>query len=274
MAEIERLGAVDPAELFEARLQLHHAAQLVAAVGRSHLEARPDDSHPNLGWHGGHAALLGRAVAEGPEVEAGIRLGDATLLVLEADRVVGQLGLTGRSLTDGLLWLEGEMRDRRIPLVDGEFRPPGYALPDHPLTSGAHFDADLAACMEFGRWYASADRALARVQAAAPEASAVRCWPHHFDLATLIVLEGDRSVGVGMTPGDGSYAEPYWYVSPWPYPDTLPALGDVGHWHTEGFTAAVLTARDVVAASAADRQRALVDDFLEEAIAASRRALG
>ena len=52
----------------------------------------------------------------------------------------------------------------------------------------------------------------------------MRTWPHHYDSATLILLdpaetgEDARSINVGMSPGDGSYAEPYWYVTPWPPP--------------------------------------------------------
>ena len=47
------------------------------------------------------------------------------------------------------------------------------------------------------------------------------CWPHHFDIATLVKLEDGqpanaRSIGVGVSPGDEYYAQPYVYVSPWP----------------------------------------------------------
>ena len=65
------------------------------------------------------------------------------------------------------------------------------------------------------------------------ETSAVQLWPHHFDIATLRTLvqhedaELAKSVNVGFSFGDGSYAQPYAYVSPWPYPPSrneAPAL--------------------------------------------------
>ena len=41
-------------------------------------------------------------------------------------------------------------------------------------------------------------------------------------------------IGVGLSPGDTYYAEPYWYVSPYPYPglEDLPVLDGSGFWHT------------------------------------------
>jgi hypothetical protein len=82
----------------------------------------------------------------------------------------------------------------------------------------------------------------------------VRCWPHHFDIAILVGLEeghaeSARSIGIGVSPGDEYYAEPYAYVSPYPRPDVsgLPALPPGGRWHTRDFFAAVATASDILA---------------------------
>lgn len=79
-----------------------------------------------------------------------------------------------------------------------------------------------------------------------PRASAVRVWPHHFDIATLITLDdGDaeraRSVGVGLSPGDGGIPQPYFYVTPWPYPESKfgPKLPWNGYWHSKGWFGAV-----------------------------------
>jgi hypothetical protein len=60
--------------------------------------------------------------------------------------------------------------------------------------------------------------------------------------------ESARSVGIGVSPGDSSYAQPYAYVSPWPYPDraTLPPAPPPGHWHTEGFVAIVATGQAIL----------------------------
>jgi hypothetical protein len=81
-----------------------------------------------------------------------------------------------------------------------------------------------------------------------------------------------RQIGFGMSPGDASYAQPYFYVTPWPIPAgaSLPPLAAGGHWHSQGFTGAVLTGEAVVAAPSATEQQDRVANFLRSAIEASR----
>ena len=85
--------------------------------------------------------------------------------------------------------------------------------------------------------------------------------------------EEAKSVGVGMTPGDESYPEPYLYVTPWPYPDaeTLPGLA-LGTWHTTGWTGAVLRASEALNGGEDPERR--VRAFLEGAVAACLGLVG
>jgi hypothetical protein len=75
-----------------------------------------------------------------------------------------------------------------------------------------------------------------------PNASEVRCWPHHFDIATLIEVARGKTIGVGMEPGDVYYDEPYFYVNLHPRPAAPPTalLGGHGTWHTHEWIGAVL----------------------------------
>ena len=71
-----------------------------------------------------------------------------------------------------------------------------------------------------------------------------RCWPHHFDIAALFTLDPStaadaRSVGIGLSMGDASYAEPYLYCNPWPVPTQLSAAAEPLHWHTTDFTSLI-----------------------------------
>ena len=94
----ETLGRPAPGELVDARLQLHHAAQLVASVGKPLLAPRPDDSHPNLGWLPEQRALAGHRVPGARPFQAALRLAELRLLLLDADgkvaKVKGSGGLT------------------------------------------------------------------------------------------------------------------------------------------------------------------------------------
>ena len=109
-----------------------------------------------------------------------------------------------------------------------------------------------AALETLGAWFSAAQAALdalvTKHGSAAVATPSVRCWPHHYDIATLLSLdEGDpetaRSVGIGLSPGDSAYAEPYLYCNPWPVPEgSLPAARSPLQWHTEGFTSLVCPA--------------------------------
>ena len=50
MSDWETLGAVEPRDLIDVRLQLHWAAQAAAAVGKQLLPHRPDFSEQSLEW--------------------------------------------------------------------------------------------------------------------------------------------------------------------------------------------------------------------------------
>lgn len=87
------------------------------------------------------------------------------------------------------------------------------------------------------------------------ETSPVQLWPHHFDLAVLW-LSGrlvpdqdpddpeyaDEQMNFGFVTGDGSIAEPYFYVTAYPAPNGLTQTGlpNNAYWHTTGWTGAIL----------------------------------
>jgi hypothetical protein len=143
----------------------------------------------------------------------------------------------------------------------------GFSWLGNELAEGGRFEfARPSAFHELTLWFRNAARVLEKLD------GTPRCWPHHFDIAVLDAIGDDKSIGTGLSPGDGSYDEPYWYVAPWPRPEgETPAL-EKGHWHREGFLAAVLTGTEIVSDGAAD-QRRFVDAFVEDAISKSRKLL-
>ncbi len=278
------LGAVAPRDLVDARIQAHWAAQLAAGTADCFAERAEDDSHSNLGWIETLRALVGRPLGKEGSVHVGLRIQDLTVLVLDADlATLATLALGGR----GLAAARGELSrlvDSRTGAAGTEIVFRGYnGMPEHDVAGSGHFDpSDSAAFAELGRWYSNAACELAKIANSAPGAADVRCWPHHFDLATLITLDGDardgqtRTIGVGMTPGDGSYAEPYWYVTPYPYPadPKLGSLAGGGQWHREGWLGAVLTGSAALdCAAQPEAQRDLLRGFLQSAIESVRALL-
>jgi len=158
-----------------------------------------------------------------------------------------------------------------------------YEIPAHPIAKGAAYDVgkisgfagELAG--RFGEAHSALDRIRQRMTERSFSASPVRGWPHHFDIATLISLdagsgEHGRSVNAGLSPGDKYYDEPYFYVSPYPYPApaALPPLSGLGHWHRRDFTAAVVTMFERIDGG---NQKAATKAFLDEAVGAAMKAL-
>ncbi len=283
MREWETLGAVDPRELAGARLQLHWAAQAAAAVGKQLLPHRPDFGEQSFQWLGAHRALAqGLAGADRP-FRAALRPSRPALLVLSGQgETLRELPLEGRTLEEMYEWMTDEVERLLGRPLEKPLERPGE-LPAHPIGTGAPFTAgDGKPFDELGRYFANLDRLLRRIEDRNPGASPVRCWPHHFDLATLILLDPEadpehaRSIGVGLSPGDGTYPEPYLYVLPWPKPEghDLPELAGGGRWHTEGWTGAVLEASSFTAAGSNGAQAQRVEDFLNSAVAASRNLIG
>ncbi|MEO0602830.1 MAG: hypothetical protein AAF211_15410 [Myxococcota bacterium] len=251
-----------PTEAFaHTRIALHHALQVASALSAT---LRPgDDVHEaaNLGWDPQLDALVGRRVGPRLDVAAGLRLRDATWLVVRDGEVVEERKVVGSTLDRARSWLQGVAA--YLGCEDRELIPPGYELPPHVAQEGQPLaDLDKASLERLHAWYSLASTVLTGLRAQEPRALPVRAWPHHFDLGTLIVLdrESGRGIGIGMAPGDARIPEPYLYVNPYPSPvgAELPPLGR-GQWHTEAFFGAVF--------APADPSEAELSAFVGEAVA-------
>lgn len=245
------LRGVDRGQLREARLQAHHALQWLARAARATIPARPGDAHTNLGWDDRLDGFTTHALRD--DVRLGLKIADLALVLLDTGGTP-TLRLDGQRDAIARAWLGARIAALGFDPA-GLDAPAPYAIPAHPVASdGPYAIGELAeAFAELAAWFANANRVLDGIRAAMAgrgfAASAVRCWPHHFDIATLAALDRTQSVNVGLSPGDEWYDEPYFYVSPYPYPDTtrLPPLPPLGHWHTRGFTAAIAPATRILA---------------------------
>ncbi len=279
----EGLGGRAAADLVAAREQLHCAAQVVASVPRVLATPLPDWSHSAFSWDGSLRAMVSGVIAGRTPFRAALRPADLRVLLLPAAgrEPLAQCAASGRPADELFDWLgarAAELTGEPLPgaLEQAEEHPPVPCAEGRPLDAG-----DSSALAELERYYVDAALALGAVATSRPEASPLRLWPHHLDLATLIVLdpgadpEQARSVGVGMQPGDEGYAEPYFYVTPWPYPpaEDLPGLRGGGRWHTEGWMGALLLGSELAAAGPA-RQASQLRAFLDSAVGGALDLLG
>ena len=256
-----KLGKVTPTALVEARLQAHHAVQWVTKAARANLAPQSDDGQSSLLWNKVHAALCCEPLTtpSGGALRFGLALDSLRLIALENDALSGEFSLEGAIDASAGAWIDS------LALGAG-LKPPSpvvlpYALPPHPIAAGGLYapNAQRDALAAMASWYGAADELLREIRASlvgvGRRLGPLRCWPHHFDIAVLLTLgegepESAAAVGIGMSPGDTYYAEPYFYVSPWPRPTnrTLPQLAAPAHWHDKDFLAAIVTASSLIAA--------------------------
>ena len=246
----EALLAVPPQELASARRVSHAAVQWASRAARANLTPAADDSHSNLGWEDAHRAFVSRPLDADGQLQLGFGFSPGAVLWLRDGAVVDSFPIAGSDDVQAGAWCDARLAEAGLkPTGDAEMP---YTL--DPVDPTDFVDAGPA-LETLAAWYAEAqvqfDALVEEFGLISIVPPAVRCWPHHYDLGLLLLMdEGDpetaRSIGVGMSPGDGSYAEPYFYCTPWPVPSALPeAPAGPMQWHTEGFTSLVCPASRV-----------------------------
>jgi len=241
-----------------ARLVVHWAANVPASVASHVLAPEPDYGHTALRWRDG----LGLVSASIDGLfRVGLDLSRAEVFVARNQDVVSSFGLAGQGLQTAVSRLQKMLGAAGGPTGEGDAQVLDLTRPHHPVADGQSFEIDPAQWRLLADWFGFAARRLERVRAQHETASALRCWPHHFDIAALWTLdehpdpETARSVGIGLSPGDESIEDPYFYVLPWPQPEERPTL-PLGRW--EG-SFMVLDAAEILAATDG---AAVVDRFL------------
>lgn len=248
--------------------ELHFASQALVEVGKSWRPEEADDSHSAMLVDVGRGALVSKA----GELE-----GRLFMETLELSVGVGRIEANGMTLADLSEWVRDRAREAAgEPLQAGR---PAPDLPESPIAKGAAFRAGVdapEALASLASMYTHAAGVLDRFDGIAD--GPALCWPHHFDLASLVwVQANERSIGIGLTPPDGIEASGYWYVSPWSRSGDLRALGEssleAGAWQGgAGASMAVLPVQEIERAGDLSSQADLVAAFISDAFSACLEA--
>lgn len=276
-----------PARLSGARADCHRATQLLSLAARANRTAREDDSHASLVWDAKHNQFLTLPLS-GASGDYHVALilahangGGLYLALLQERQIQSQLALSGSSYQAAIEWLDGQLVLHGLQACKLLELP--YELPAE-VAGVETFDSGISAdtWMAFAGWFSSAFTVLTELAERSagnkPGVGPIWVWPHHFDMASYIPLSDSGNelapgIGVGFSPGDASYSQPYLYVNPWPAPDSadLPEAPVPGHWHTNGFIGLVATADELLAN---DSIGSVSQTFTNEAVTLSRRLLG
>ena len=227
---------VDPGSLKIARTIAHQASQWPSLVARANISAKTDDSHSNLGWLSEEQALISHSIHARQRHQVAFSFTRQALLWLRDGQVSAEFAMQDQTQLTVTQWLEQEIKDAGLTTVCNVDRP--YDLGD---IASYDFKEHKHQTLALGAWFDFGNTSVTPV--------ATRCWPHHFDVGSLFMLddadpETARSIGIGLSPGDSSYQEPYFYCNPWPVSDTvtLPPAPSGTRWHTDGFTSLVIPA--------------------------------
>ncbi len=261
--------------LTNAREQVHQASQIVAAVGRTYNPKTKDDHFASFLWND-HREMLQGYVIEG-EVNFNAALDIKTLsihLLDSSGETLNSFELDGRTQQQSLIWLEEQLVKLGLNGNSLTVQLP-YEIPSYPTAKGKEFQMETPkAFTELSNYFSNTNLVVKAVIGSDVNTSPITCWPHHFDIASLITVsdtgdpETSSSIAIGMSPGDTGYNEPYFYLTPWPYPNisSLPETHGLGKWHTDGWVGGVLTATELVSNSEINNQELLVKKFLENGI--------
>ena len=261
-------------ELAKTRKQIHQAAQLPAITGRCLNPKDSGDAFAALYWDNEQNVLSSQ-----PWEKSGFRsilsISDFELVIIEEKKGSNDsFKLNGKTYDEAFNWLKEKLNSLGFE-GDKLNKSQPYQIPEYPTAKGEPFkQINNATFTELQNYFSNAAFVLENLMTKQKGASKVLCWPHHFDIATLITIEKNpdpektKTIGVGLSPGDESYNEPYFYVSPWPYPENKNDVLklDHGHWHDKGWFGGVLTATEIIKQKDKSKQLKIAEIFIEKAI--------
>ena len=256
---------IDKVKLKEAREETHKAIQLVSIVPRCLLAPDPTDVSASLNWDKKLQMLVSQEVQG---IVAGFEFSDQALCLAKEGEEIERIEVVGNTYEQVFQKLKDALTDHGLSGEALRIDLP-YTLPASVERRGVPFQQQDANCLTaLSSLYSLTTDVLQNVFAKVEKASAIKCWPHHYDLATLLTLvpgedfEKTKSIGFGFSPGDEKYDEPYFYLTPWPYPATgqLYTIKPPAFWNTEGWVGGVLKAADL---SDQNGKQVVIDYFKE-----------
>jgi len=269
-----KLNKLSLQNLSEARKQLHQAVQLVSIPTRSFLPKVKDDHFASLKWNKKNNFLESQPLGK-DNFKTAISFNNFSILLLNKDeKIIGCFELNGITYINAFKKLKELIKSTGEDVNKLSLSLP-YETPSYQTANDIPFNFfEKSLFVELGNYFNNAFLLLENVVKNRTEATEISCWPHHFDIATLIVLNDSKdnykSLGVGLSPGDDNYNQPYFYITPWPYPNTenitLPDLPSGGFWHTKGWVGSVLTSENILKFDSTEKQYKAVKEFLNSGI--------
>ena len=230
---------LDREKINAVQAQLAYASQFVAAVGYTLAPATADDSHTAMQWNVEKQWLEGIEITATTSFKVVLTIPQLTLCIITESNVVSsEFKLHKQTNQQAFAWLTKQLHELQpdgavLKLIEYDYDP----LPEYPVAHGAAFDAsDVEAFSEYAHYFDNVLLILASYRGS-NDATPLRVWPHHFDIALEIPApqkeHEDATIGLGLCPTDSSHPAPYWYMATYPYtdPSNTSELTPPGSWY-------------------------------------------
>lgn len=229
---------------------IHHALQFVAIVGKYLLPPRTDDSHTAMEWISSRMIFAGEWINADRTFRVTLNPELLRLELCDYDwNCLSEINMVNKTKMEIYALLKLQLSQLGVSVANLSIDM-HYDIPRHITDNGGTYKIENPDHFrEIANYYSNAHLVLKQVIANVNEATLIRCWPHHIDLATNIIVQRDengsllRTIGVGITPPDTYYNEPYFYMRIWSRDNLeiteFPEL-NAGRWHQKDWTGAVL----------------------------------
>jgi hypothetical protein len=272
----ERAADIAPVPLGEARVQLHHALQLVADVGRK-LAGDADTEY--LPTTRGLATGMARGTRP---FRAVLGIGDFALHLTDLEgKPLTSLALAGKTYADAVAWLRAELDGLGADGAKVTGQTP-YDLPPHKILDGAPFAPPAEDVLrKLTVYIANAWRVLTYVSEITADCGAPRCSSETLAYESRVSPAEGIEIAIGFQPGDAERREPYFYVALLPRPDLgedefdeLEELEGGGEWTDEDWFGAVLPGSAYTIYDSESVQAASATSFFDSALEQVRGLAG
>jgi hypothetical protein len=277
-----QINPINPQTFLASRVQLHYAIQFIPIVGLALAIPKEDYSHIAMEFNSESNIFVGKLIEGEKPFRVALEPVNLIAQIVDAqNHPIAEFFLDGKTMVEAFDWHKQEIAKLGADTTQIQsFEIPPDDFPDADFARGAAFDTsqDAEIRQEVTNYFANTQILLQEIALANPDSTPIDIWTHHFDMAIKILLPGEKngepmSIGIGMSPGDFSYNEPYWYVIPWPYlpKENLPALEEGSFWHNQDWIGAVLLSSQL--AKDPDGQQKQLRKFLDLAITAGKTFL-
>lgn len=192
--------------------QIHIASQYLAAAAISFLEKKPDDSHSNLGWDPINNRLMTHSIGNN---RIGINLANGNLEWFIKGKLDASIDLQESNHREILNWFT-EAANRYG--IEKDYRYDfHYDLPYDALHEENIFSFDEKEMMRYAGHLTKSQRSFNTFLIENKLTSAIRVWPHHFDLGFYAALDdsGALFMSGGLAIADTMVDDLYYYSAGW-----------------------------------------------------------